>query len=98
MITRFCEIQMDNATVTPEPATEPATEPQNDRPSTTHRRRPPFVLDDRVTVKMSPEFAADLGQFILRNNPSNKAMLAFAHQCCNVLESPDENADDDEES
>lgn len=49
-------------------------------------RKQSFVVDDRVTLKLDPALAADIGQLILGTRPINPAIVALAHQLSKVID------------
>lgn len=56
-----------------------------------------FDLDTNFRLLMSPDFAGDLGEYLLATQPADKRILAFAHQLVNATE-PSPDADDLDEA
>lgn len=45
-----------------------------------------FEMDDRITVKLNPGLAVELGDLILQSDTDNSAILALGHKLQNCLE------------
>lgn len=53
-----------------------------------------FTLDDRVTLRLKPEFAVEIGELLLEKRPEDKRIIALAERLRSVIY-VDDDADDD---
>lgn len=60
------------------------------------KKRPSFVVDDRIKLDLDIDLALALGDFILQSETPNSALVAFGHQLNNLAES-DETVEYDDE-